>query len=184
MTGPLFTPPSIKSDGPDGTRGTLQLPGSVGGGDWNGAAFDPETKILYVPSVTGVFAADLIAGDPKTTNLRYNRGTREFVTGPRGLPLFKPPYGRITAINLNTGDHVWMKPNGDGPRNDPAIRHLNLPALGQPGRASPLLTKTLLFIGEGDPINVRTPPGGGGRKFRAYDKATGSVVWKQSFRPE
>jgi quinoprotein glucose dehydrogenase len=179
VTGPLFTPPSIKSDG--GTRGTLQLPGSVGGGDWNGAAFDPETKILYVPSVTGVFAADLIAGDPRTSNLRYNRGTREFVTGPRGLPLFKPPYGRITAINLNTGDHVWMKPNGDGPRNDPAIRHLNLPALGQPGRASPLLTKTLLFIGEGDPINVRTPPGGGGRKFRAFDKATGSVVWETEF---
>jgi quinoprotein glucose dehydrogenase len=74
-----------------------------------------------------------------------------------------------------------MKPNGDGPRNDPAIRHLNLPALGQPGRASPLLTKTLLFIGEGDPINVRTPPGGGGRKFRAFDKATGSVVWETEF---
>jgi quinoprotein glucose dehydrogenase len=181
VTGPLFTPPSIKSDGPNGTRGTLQLPGSVGGGDWNGAAFDPETKILYVPSVTGVFAADLIAGDPRTSNLRYNRGTREFVMGPRGLPLFKPPYGRITAISLNTSDHVWMKPNGDGPRNDPAIRHLNLPALGQPGRASPLLTKTLLFIGEGDPINVRTPPGGGGRKFRAFDKATGSVVWETEF---
>jgi quinoprotein glucose dehydrogenase len=181
VTGPLFTPPSVKSDGPDGTRGTLQLPGSVGGGDWNGAAFDPETKILYVPSVTGVFAADLIAADPRTSNLRYNRGTREFVTGPRGLPLFKPPYGRITAINLNTGDHVWMKPNGDGPRNDPAIRHLNLPALGQPGRASPLLTKTLLFIGEGDPINVRTPPGGGGKKFRAYDKANGAVVWETEF---
>jgi hypothetical protein len=75
------------------------------------------------------------------------RGTREFVTGPRGLPLFKPPYGRITAINLNTGDHVWTKPNGDGPSDHPAIKHLNLPPLGQPGRASPLLTKTLLFVG-------------------------------------
>jgi quinoprotein glucose dehydrogenase len=180
VTGPLFTPPSIKGDEAGATKGTLQLPGSVGGADWNGAAFDPETKILYVPSVTGAFAADLIPGD-SNTNLRYTRGTREFVTGPRGLPLFKPPYGRITAINLNTGDHVWMKPNGDGPRNHPAIRHLNLPALGQPGRASPVLTKTLLFIGEGDPINVRTPPGGGGRKFRAYDKATGSVLWETEF---
>ena len=137
--------------------------------------------MLYVPSVTGTFAADLIPGDPSRTNLRYKNGTRDFVTGPRGLPLFKPPYGRITAINLNTGDHVWMKPNGDGPRDHPAIQHLNLPPLGQPGRASPLVTKTLLFIGEGDPINIRTPPGGGGKKFRALDKASGEVLWETEF---
>ena len=181
VVGPLFTPPSIKGDGPNDTKGTLQLPGSVGGADWNGAALDPETGILYVPSVTGTFAADLVSGNTVQSNLRYVHGTREFVTGPRGLPLFKPPYGRITAINLNTGDHVWMKPNGDGPREHPAIKHLNLPPLGQPGRASPLVTKTLFFIGEGDPINVRTPPGGGGRKFRAYDKASGAVVWEMEF---
>ena len=181
VVGPLFTPPSIKGDGPNDTKGTLQLPGSVGGADWNGAALDPETGILYVPSVTGTFAADLVSGNTVQSNLRYVHGTREFVTGPRGLPLFKPPYGRITAINLNMGDHVWVKPNGDGPREHPAIKHLNLPPLGQPGRASPLVTKTLLFIGEGDPINVRTPPGGGGRKFRAYDKASGAVVWEMEF---
>jgi len=181
VVGPLFTPPSIKGDAPNDTKGTLQLPGSVGGADWNGAALDPETGILYVPSVTGTFAADLVSGNTVKSNLQYIHGTREFVTGPRGLPLFKPPYGRITAINLNTGDQVWMKPNGDGPREHPAIKHLNLPPLGQPGRASPLLTKTLLFIGEGDPINVRTPPGGGGRKFRAYDKASGAVVWEMEF---
>ena len=181
VVGPLFTPPSIKGDGPNDTKGTLQLPGSVGGADWNGAALDPETGILYVPSVTGTFAADLVSGNTVQSNLRYVHGTCEFVTGPRGLPLFKPPYGRITAINLNTGDHVWVKPNGDGPREHPAIKYLNLPPLGQPGRASPLVTKTLLFIGEGDPINVRTPPGGGGRKFRAYDKASGAVVWEMEF---
>jgi len=181
VVGPLFTPPSIKGDGPNDTKGTLQLPGSVGGADWNGAALDPETGILYVPSVTGTFAADLVSGNTVQSNLRYVHGTREFVTGPRGLPLFKPPYGRITAINLNMGDHVWVKPNGDGPREHPAIKHLNLPPLGQPGRASPLVTKTLFFIGEGDPINVRTPPGGGGRKFRAYDKASGAVVWEMEF---
>ena len=77
-----------------------------------------------------------------------------------------------------------MKPNGDGPREHPAIKSLNLPPLGQPGRASPLVTKTLLFVGEGDPINVRTPPGGGGKKFRAYDKATGEVVWKAYTIPD
>src|SRR5207244_7008563 len=95
-----------------------------------------------------------------------------------GLPLFKPPYGRLVAIDLNKGEIKWSVVNGDGPRDHPAIKHLNLPPLGTPGRASPLLTKTLLFIGEGDPINVRTPPGGGGKKFRAYDKASGAVVWE------
>lgn len=176
LIGPLFTPPSVRTGG--GTQGTLQLPGSVGGADWNGGALDPETGILYIPSVTGAFAADLVAGNPEATDLRYIRGVRSFVQGPQGLPLTKPPYGRITAIDLNTGEHVWMVPNGDGPRDHPAIADLDLPPLGQPGRASPLLTKTLLFVGEGDPINGRTPYLGGGRMFRAYDKATGEVVWE------
>src|SRR5204862_548539 len=88
--------------------------------------------LIKARSVTGTFAADLVSGNTVQSNLRYVHGTREFVTGPRGLPLFKPPYGRITAINLNTGDHVWVKPNGDGPREHPAIKHLNLPPLGQP----------------------------------------------------
>ena len=170
VTGPLFTPPSVRE--PDGTRGTLQLPGSVGG------AFDPETGMLYVPSVTGTFTADLLPGNPESTNMRYVRGTRSFIEGPRGLPLFKPPYGRITAIDLNTGEHVWMVPNGDGPRDHPAIAHLDLPPLGQPGRTHPLLTRTLLFVAEGDAVQGRTPPGGGGPMFRAYDKATGEVIWE------
>jgi len=115
VTGPLYTPPSIKGDGPNDTKGTLQLPGSVGGADWNGAAFDPDTAILYVPSVTGTFAADLIPAIPAERTCDTKMELAEFVTGPRGLPLFKPPYGRITAINLNTGDQVWMKPNGRRP---------------------------------------------------------------------
>ena len=86
--------------------------------------------------------------------------------------------GRITAIDLRNGEHAWMVPNGDGPRDHPRLRHLDLPPLGQQGRAAPLLTKTLLFIGEGDPIIISTPRGAGGTKFRAYDKATGSVLWE------
>ena len=111
-------------------------------------------------------------GDPS------DGGDQYFIYGPGGLPLVKPPYGRITAIDLNSGEHVWVAPNGDGPRNHPRLRHLNLPPLGQQGRAAPLLTKTLLFIGEGDPVIISTPRGGGGNKFRAYDKATGDVVWE------
>jgi quinoprotein glucose dehydrogenase len=190
VTGPLFTPPSIRSDAPGGTRGTIQLPGSVGGADWQGAAFDPETGLLYVQSITTPFVADLVAGDPARTDFRYTRGSRRWIAGPRGLPLFKPPYGRITAIDLNRGDHRWMVPTGDGPRDHPAIRHLNLPPLGNPGRAAPVLTRTLLFIGEGSRIMAADPPrrppdmpesiapGYGGNGFKALDKMTGETLWR------
>jgi quinoprotein glucose dehydrogenase len=185
----MFTPPSIKGNGQGDTKGTIQLPGSVGGADWQGAAFDPDTGMLYVPSITGPFVADIIPGDPQKTNLTFTRGTREYPPAPLGLPLLKPPYGRITAIDLNRGEVAWMVPNGDGPRDHPLLKHLNLPPLGHPGRSAPLVTKTLLFVGEGDPIMAapaRVPsgmplslaPGAGGRKFRAYDKATGNVLWE------
>jgi quinoprotein glucose dehydrogenase len=134
--------------------------------------------MLYVPSMTNPFVANLIPGDPTQTNLRYRASTRELLQGPRGLPLMKPPYGRVTAIDLNRGETAWMVPNGDGPRNHPALRDLNPGPLGQSVRASPLVTRTLLFVTEGDQISVRTPPNGGGRKFHAYDKATGKSLWE------
>jgi glucose dehydrogenase len=188
--GPLFTPPSIRGDGPGATRGTMQLPGSVGGADWQGAAFDPDTSMLYVESITGPFVADLVKGDPKTTDLNYVPGLRAYPPGPRGLPLLKPPYGRITAIDLNKGDIVWTTPNGDGPRDHPLLKSLNLPPLGNPGRGGVLATKTLLFTGEGDPVMVRAgsrlrpemplsiAPGAGGKKFKALDKSSGAIVWQ------
>ena len=184
ILGEIYTPPSIRGEDATDTKGTLQLPGSVGGAEWGGAGFDPETGMLYIPSVTGAFAADLTPGNPDRMNVRFTRGTRAFPDGPRGLPLTKPPYGRITAIDMNTGEHVWMVPNGNGPRNHAAIDHLNLPPLGQPGRAMTLLTKSLLFVSEGDPIMVRTPPGAGedaGKAFRAYNKDSGAVVWETIF---
>ena len=95
-----------------------------------------------------------------------------------GLPITKPPYGRITALDLNRGTQLWMVANGDGPRHHPLLKDLNLPPLGTPGRAAPLITKTLLFIGEGSDAIPGVPIGGGGRKFRAYDKGTGKVVWE------
>jgi quinoprotein glucose dehydrogenase len=188
--GPLFTPPSIRGDGPGATKGTVQLPGSVGGADWQGGAFDPETGTLYVTSITGPFVADLVKGDPKRTDLDYVSGLRAYPPGPQGLPLLKPPYGRITAIDLNKGEIAWMVPHGDGPRNHPLLKPLNLPPLGNPGRGGLFVTKTLLFAGEGDPIMVRAgsrlrpemplsiAPGAGGRKFRAFDKRTGAVLWE------
>jgi quinoprotein glucose dehydrogenase len=176
--GPLFTPPSVVSTDPEGRQGTIQLAGSVGGADWTGAAFDPETGRLYVPSMTNPFVANLVPGKAEETNLRYHASDRRLIQLPNGLPLTRPPYGRITAIDLNRGEQLWMVPNGDGPRNHPLLKDLHLPPLGQAVRAAPLVTKTLLFVTEGDQINVRTPPGGGGRKIRAYDKATGRSVWE------
>ena len=104
------------------------------------------------------------------------------VPGPQGLPPFKPPYGRLTAIDLNSGDISWQVPNGEGPRDHPALRDLDLPWLGGWGRASVLVTKSLIFLGEGGNTGVATLPqwynGPGGKMFRAYDKTTGEVVWE------
>ena len=190
--GPMFTPPSVKGDGPNDNQGTIQLPGSQGGADIQGAAFDPETSYLYVPSITSPFVADIVEGNPDRTNLNFVKGNRRWIGGPRGLPLFKPPYGRITAIDMTTGDFVWKVPNGFGPTNHPAIRDLNLGRLGSPGRPGPLLTKSHLFVGEGSDVGVGVQGGGrvpadmplsivtnyGEPWFRAYDKATGDVVWE------
>lgn len=188
--GPLFTPPSIRTDQPGTTRGTVQNPGSVGGADVQGAAFDPDTQMLYVPSITAPFVADILKGDPARTNLNYISGVRAYPPGPQGLPLLKPPYGRITAIDLKAGEIRWQVAHGDGPRDHPLLKPLNLPPLGNPGRGGIVATKTLLFIGEGDFAMVRAgarlppempmsiAPGAGGRKFRALDKATGAVVWE------
>jgi quinoprotein glucose dehydrogenase len=179
--GPIFTPPSLIGAEPGDTQGTLQLPGTVGGAEWGGAGYDPESSIIYVPSVTAATVTDLTLASAEGQNITYTRGARLMIEGPRGLPLTKPPYGRITAIDLDRGEHVWMVTNGDGPRDHPAIRHLNLPPLGQGGRAMTVLTKSLLFVSEGDPLMIRTPTSGGpdaGDGFRAFDKSTGAVVWE------
>ena len=84
-------------------------------------------------------SADLLKGNPEETNLRYRAGVARAGAGPRGLPLVKPPYGRITAIDLNTGEHVWMVANGDGPRNHPELKALNLPPLGQAVRSTAIV---------------------------------------------
>ena len=177
VLGPLFTPPPVVGE----KKGLLQVPSWVGGADWNGGALDPETGRLYVPSVQAATISALRAGDANTSDFRYlnpySAAERE-IRGPQGLPLLKPPYGTIAAIDLHRGEIVWNVPNGDGPRHHPLLKDLNLPPLGQPGRAGPVLTKTLLFVGEGDPTSAVTPPGGGGNAFRAYDKVSGAVVWE------
>lgn len=175
--GPIFTPPTVK--GVDGKEGTILMPGWVGGANWGGAAVDPETGMLYVPSVTSPNVTALVPPPlPDSSDHRYIRGLPREVPMPGGLPLLKPPYGRITAIDMHTGEHMWMRANGPGPRDHPAIAHLDLPWLGQRGRPAPLLTKSLFFIGEGTEDALSILPIAGGKAFRAWDKDTGHVVWE------
>ncbi|HEX5000076.1 MAG TPA: PQQ-binding-like beta-propeller repeat protein [Terriglobia bacterium] len=179
--GPIFTPPSVAGDGPGATKGTIQLPGSTGGGSWPGGAFDPESGTLFVPSRTNPFVADLVKGVPGQTNLDFVAGSRPVIQGPEGLPLVKPPYGRITALDLNRGDKVWMVPNGDGPRNHPALKGLDPGPLGGAVPSALIATRTLLFATEADQITPRTPPNAGGKKLKALDKATGKTLWEMEF---
>ncbi|HEU4618895.1 MAG TPA: PQQ-binding-like beta-propeller repeat protein [Gammaproteobacteria bacterium] len=166
--GPLYTPPS-RNDDPDGTKGTLVLPSYGGGSNWEGGAVDPETGILYVGSTTNPVVEALERNPDASSEVQYLFAPGQ-VPSPMGLPLVKPPYGRITAIDMNRGENVWMVPNGDTPKSikeNPALKGVEVPPTGKPVRAELLVTKTLLFAGEGwggDPI------------LRAYDKATGKVV--------
>jgi glucose dehydrogenase len=195
VLGPLYTPPTMVVEG--GTRGTFTIPGAWGAANWHTGAFDPETGMYYAVSLTlpGVRAVSSTQGNDEATMLYAGgaNGGRQGGQpqaqpgqvqglGPQvqGLPIVKPPYGRITAFNLRTGEQAWMVANGDGPRNHPLLKDLNLPPLGVPNRPAPLLTKTLLFIGEGSDAVIGTPQvdWGWGKKFRAYDKATGQVIWE------
>jgi len=135
--GTLYTPPTEK--------GTIAMPGIIGGASWAGAAVDPDKGIIYIPSITFPTNTTINkAKDPKA-DYTYTGALAFGPKGPRGLPLMKPPYGRITAIDLNTGEHKWMQPVGDGPRDHPTLRHLDLPPLGWAQRNFPLLTQSLLF---------------------------------------
>jgi glucose dehydrogenase len=179
--GPLFTPPSEK--------GTIQNPGWAGGANWQGAAFDPETGTLYVPSMTSPIVVQLIKPNPERSNLLYNRGGTMMPPMIDGLPILKPPYGRVTAIDLNRGETKWTQAIGDGPRNHPLLKDLNLPPMGLPMRNAALVTRSLLFVmpGSGNLGGGRNLPIGGRpltkipiepTKIRALDKATGATVWE------
>jgi glucose dehydrogenase len=180
--GPLFTPPSPGSDSADGTKGTVLMPGTAGGSNWNGAGVDPETGILYVPTVKLPVIVELVKSKNAQSNLPLVRRTASLAGNfemAEGLPILKPPYGSLVAIDLNRGEILWRAVNGNGPRDHPALKPLNLPPLGQPGRAATLVTKTLVFLGEGGRRGVaRVPVWGGGKMFRAFDKRTGAVIWE------
>src|SRR5690606_1427564 len=117
--------------------------------------------------------------DTRNADFDYAMTSRGIVMeGPFGLPLIKPPYGRITAIDMNTGEHEWMMANADTPaaiRDNPRLRGVDIPErTGHGDRGALLVTKTLLFAGEG--AGLYGGQTGGGRMFRAHDKATGEIL--------
>ena len=118
--GPLFTPPTRPIEG-----GTLMRPPSGGAAGWGGAGVDPDTGMLFVPSRNGAVVTSMYEPDPALgATMRYTAGGAgsdrlDLRPGPRmpqGLPLLKPPYSRMTAIDMNTGEHIWVVPTGEGNR--------------------------------------------------------------------
>lgn len=165
--GPIFTPPSLH-DADDGTHGTLMLPFSTGGANFEGSGYDPQSGVLYVPSQTRIAVMSL-EHDPSASDIRYISAFRS-EPAVFDLPIVKPPWGRITAIDLATGEHLWSMANGDTPAavaNNPALAGVDLPRTGVATRAGIVVTDSLLFAGEGF---------GGGAMFRAHDKKSGEIV--------
>jgi quinoprotein glucose dehydrogenase len=201
--GPIFTPPVVsKVEGP---LGTLAMAISNGGTNWPGGSYDPDTHVLYVFSQTVMNSLGLVPGDPKlsgdfgwiqgiaTSGPRLSGGAGADASADRapgagavetsglltvqGLPIVKPPYGRITAIDMNKGEILWQIAHGETPdniRNHPALKGLNIPRTGRQGAIGTLVTKTLLIAGEAGVFT--TPNGEKGAMLRAYDKKTGKEV--------
>jgi quinoprotein glucose dehydrogenase len=173
-TGMIYTPPSPASDT---NRGTIVVPGFGGGANWHSGAADPETGFVYVGSITNPAIIGLTPNpppedpdDPDYAEYRMSGGGPQI---PFGLRLIKPPYGRITAYDMNRGEIAWQIPNGDTP---PGIQEdfeeaglENVPPTGSPSQAGLLVTSEFLFAGEGS---------GGQAVFHAYDKRTGEEVWQ------
>jgi quinoprotein glucose dehydrogenase len=170
--GPIFTPPvESKVEGPWAT-----LTASLSGSNWMGGSIDPETGVVYVGSSRGVIGISLVPSGTRS-DVGYISGSVPGARGAltvKGLPLLKPPYSQISAIDLKTGTILWQAPHGDTPdnvRNNPVLKGLNIPKTGHGGAAITLVTKTLVIAGEKG--TVTQADGRVGAMLRAYDKATG-----------
>jgi len=169
--GPLFTPPM------EG-KGTLLVPGILGGANWGGAAFDPETGSLYVPS--RLEPSVVTMQPPPKGNMRYVRhpDLTSKLLSMDGLPIFKPPYTRVTAIDMNKGEHRWVIPVGNGPRSHPLLKGLDVPPLGEPFQAgvSALVTKTLLFVSGAPRPTKWSDPAAARTLMFVFEKESGALV--------
>jgi quinoprotein glucose dehydrogenase len=170
----------VHEGNPDGWRATAQCPSATGGTNIpGGPVLDPETGILYVQSRKACSGGVLAPGSSRDdggpdgrglTVVDFAAGTGGGFTAIEGLPIFKPPYGRITAIDMNTGEHLWWIPNGDTPEeivNHPLLEGVEIPNTGYQGNATALVTGSLLMYAEGR---------GGRPVWYAVDKVTGARV--------
>ncbi len=183
--GPIFTPPVVsKAEGP---IATLARGPTNGGSNWPGGSYDPETHTVYLASSNAAPAVlGLVQPSPDRSDMNWVAGIAPGAGGGRGggglavqgLSIFKPPYGTISAINLDKGDIAWQVPHGETPdavRNHEALKGMNIPRTGQPGFiVGTLVTKTLVIAGETQVTTLATRPRGA--MLRAYDKATGAEV--------
>ena len=166
--GSIYTPPSL--------QGTFMRPGLIGGANWGGGAFDPVSGWLYVKTTNQPAIARLAKPDRSASNPRASEVDADYVfsaVGPQfmdGLPLIKPPYGHLTALDLNRGEIAWRVPIGDMPfvRQHPALKGVALPErLGAPGAPGSIVTAGgLVFVGGGDAA------------LNAVDALTGDLVWR------
>jgi quinoprotein glucose dehydrogenase len=198
--GPIFTPPVVSRV--EGPLATLVIGSGGGGTNWPGGSFDPETKIVYVSSNKSLSQLGLVPPrDPSKNDLAFVQGNAAQGARTRpgagsappaaegggegggggltvqGLPIMKPPYGLIAAIDLNKGQKIWQIAHGETPANianHPLLKGLNVPRTGRPGTVGQLVTKTLLVVGEAG--FGPTPNNQRGAMLRAYDKATGKEV--------
>jgi len=181
--GPIFTPPVLSKA--DGHIATFSSGPTNGGSNWPGGSYDPETHMAYLSATNASPSAlGLVVPAKGASDMNYVQGFAALPTGGRGgafsvqgLPLLKPPYGTITAINLDRGEIVWQVPHGDTPdavRNHEALKGLDIPRTGQAGTVGTLVTKTLVIAG--DPQVTTIAPRPRGAMLRAYDKATGKEV--------
>ena len=179
--GPIFTPVTVSE--PDGVIGTLMLPSAGGGTNWPGGSIDPETGIAYLYSFTNVTALGLI-NDPERSDMNFIRGRARGIPAAdaalniEGIPLIKPPWGRITAIDLKQGEILWQVAHGETPdniKNHPLLQGIDIPRTGRIGRVGTLITKSLVIAAESGGT-ITLPSGEEGAYLRAYDKQTGADV--------
>ena len=199
--GHLYTPPALSR--PDGPLAAL-LP--MGGTNWPGGAYDPETRTVFVPASWNVRTMSVLPQQDSSMPFVSGIATAERPTAPPprparqatgdepprastpgvpfagdmtidGLPLLKPPYGTISAVSMDTGEVVWTVPHGETPESvsaHPALAGLEIPRTGRDGFVAPVVTRSLLIVGE--PSFGPTPSGARGAMLRAYDKTTGQEV--------
>ena len=179
--GPIYTAPIMEKQG--GPYGVINLPGYIGGINWPGGSYDPETHTVYTYSQTNPLTVGGIIPNPdhKMGEFEYVHQNMPSPPGFRigdltvdGLPIIKPPYGRITATNLADGTQTWQIAHGETPdaiRNHPALKGMKIPRTGMMGKIAPLTTKSLVICG--DPMTYTDETGRKGARLRAYDKKTG-----------